>query len=159
MAGKDRGIEKKVITEAKRREMSRDGAVIFGAMMSLDRKNISPDVLALNPQLAEVLDESNKPASKYGNIRTIFRGLRFASGKEAKDMADLILQDEHHVIFGLRLQVRFPLQGNNSYVADAVYFDEELKVHVVDSKGVRTKEFNIKAKLFAERYGQEIELL
>ena len=76
-------------------------------------------------------------------------------------IGSLIIADERHLIFGLRLQQKFPLQGGNSYTADAVYFDDKLAVHVIDAKPLtfQTKEFKIKAKLFRERYGREIELI
>ncbi len=63
--------------------------------------------------------------------------------------------------FAFRLQVKFPLQGGNSWTADAVYLDDKLNVHVVDAKspGTITKEYRIKKKLFKERYGKEIEEL
>jgi len=117
----------------------------------------SDDVLRLNPELAKVAE--SQPASKYHNARTEAKGLRFDSGKEAAEISNLIVLEEKRLIFALRLQVRFPLPGGIVYVADAVYLDEKLKAHVVDAKGMLTKEFKIKAKLFKERYGQEIELV
>jgi len=119
----------------------------------------SDDVIKLNPELAN--ETPTQPASKYKNVRAEIKGLRFQSGHEAAEMGKLMLLDEQHLIFGLRLQVKFPLQGGNSYTADAVYLDEKLAAHVVDAKPAtfQTKEFKIKAKLFKERYGQEIELV
>ncbi len=122
----------------------------------------SEDVLALNPGLAK--EVATQPASKYHNVRAEAKGLRFQSGYEAVEVGKLIILDEKHVIFGLRLQVKFPLQGGNSWTADAVYLsleDGKLKIHVVDAKpeNFQTKEFWIKAKLFKEKYGQEIELI
>ena len=113
--------------------------------------HVSPDVLRLNPGLAK--EVSTVPASKYHNVRAEAKGLRFQSGHEAAEVSKLILLDERHQgVFGLRLQVKFPLQGGNSYTADAVYLDDKLHAHVVDAKGVRTKEYRIKKKLFEERY-------
>jgi len=117
----------------------------------------SDDVKRLNPELMGAI--STVPASKYHNIRAEAKGLRFQSGHEAAEIGKLIVAEEHRLIFALRLQTRFPLQGGNSYTADAVYLDENLEVHVVDAKGMLTKEFKIKAKLFKERYGKDIELL
>ena len=121
-----------------------------------NRLLVSEDVLKLNPELAKEL--ATVSASKYHNVRTEAKGLRFQSGHEAAEISKLILLDERHLIFSLRLQVKFPLQGGNSYTADAVYLDDNLNVHVVDCKGFATKEFKIKKKLFRERYGREIEL-
>jgi len=119
----------------------------------------SEDVLALNPELATTL--ITQPASKYKNVRAESKGLRFQSGHEAAEISKLILLDEKHLIYGLRLQVKFPLQGGNSWTADAVYLDSKLQVHVVDVKpdNYQTKEFRIKAKLFKEKYNKEIELV
>lgn len=116
----------------------------------------SEDVLKLNPGLRQA---ETKPASKYGNARAEAKGLRFQSGHEAAEISKLILLDERHLIFSLRLQVRFPLAGENTYVADAVYLDENLEPHIIDCKGFQTKEFKIKAKLFREKYKKEIELI
>ena len=115
----------------------------------------SEDVKNLNPELAQ----ESKPASKYKNVRTEAKGLRFDSGHEASEIMKLVLLDERHLIFGLRLQVRFPLPGNIVYVADAVYLDDKLQPHIIDAKGKKTYTFTMKAKLFKERYGQEIELI
>jgi len=119
----------------------------------------SDDVRRLNPELAKEL--ATAPASKYKNVRAEAKGLRFQSGHEATEISKLILLDERHLIFALRLQVKFPLQGGNSYTADAVYLDDNLNVHVVDVKspGTITKEFKIKARLFKAQYGQEIEVI
>lgn len=118
---------------------------------------VSEDVLKLNPGLVKAL--STVPASKYHNARTDAKGLRFQSGHEATVVSGLMLMEERKQIFALRLQVRFPLQGGNAYVADAVYLDLDLQPHIVDAKGVLTKEFKIKSRLFREKYKQEIELL
>ncbi|KKL55629.1 hypothetical protein LCGC14_2253510 [marine sediment metagenome] len=117
----------------------------------------SDDVRRLNPGLAK--EVQTKPASKYHNARAEAKGLRFQSGHEAVEIGKLIIAEEHKKIFALRLQVKFPLQGKNAYIADAVYLDEDLELHIVDVKGFETPEFKIKAKLFKEKYGRGIEIL
>jgi hypothetical protein len=114
----------------------------------------SEDVLRLNPELRQAAI----PASKYHNARTEAKGLSFQSGHEASEVSNLILLDERHQIFALRLQVRFPL-GNETYVADAVYLDDKLEAHIVDVKGFRTRDYLRKRKLFKAKYGREIEEL
>jgi len=116
----------------------------------------SEDFYKLNPGLAAMKTE---PASKYHNVRAEAKGLRFQSGREAAGVSKLILLEEAKEIFALRLQVKFPLPGKTSYIADAVYLDDKLQAHIVDIKGFATKEFKIKARLFRERYDREIELL
>ncbi len=117
----------------------------------------SEDVLKLNPELRGAV--ATVPASKYHNARAEAKGMRFQSGHEAVEIGKLIILDEKHLIYSLRLQVKFPLQGGNSYTADAVYLDEKLVPHIIDCKGFKTPEFRIKAKLFKEMYRREIELI
>jgi len=115
----------------------------------------SEDVLRLNPELIQ----ATVPASKYKNVRAEAKGLRFQSGHEASEIGKLIIAEEHHLIFGLRLQYPFPLQGGNKYIADAVYLElvnGRLEIVVADAKGFKTKEYKIKKKLFKEMYGIEI---
>ena len=127
--------------------------------------SFSDEVVKLNPELTKEL--KSQPASKYRNVRAEARGMTFASGHEASVIAGLILMEEQKKIFGLRLQVRFPLQGNVTCVSDAVYLDDKLNIHIIDCKAfdvktqkfILTKEFKIKAKLFKSKYGREIELL
>ncbi len=124
--------------------------------MNLADLPLTPALLARNPDLAGLV-KAQKPASKYKNARAEAKGLTFQSGREAAGVAGLILLEEQHLIFGLRLQVRFPLQARIAYIADAVYLDKVLRVHVVDYKGFATPEFKLKKKLFEEKYGMTIE--
>lgn len=131
----------------------------------------SAEVLALNPGLAD--DEAAAGAgvspSKYHNTRTELKGLIFASGHEASVVNGLMVAEEQRAdVFGLRLQVPFPLPGGIIYRADATYIDGRLQGHVVDAKMwdkkkqrfLLTKDFKMKAKLFLEKYGgRGIELL
>jgi hypothetical protein len=80
--------------------------------------SMSADVLALNPELRQASGTGNS-ASKYHNAKAEAHGMTFASGHEAAVISGLILAEQQHKIFGLRLQVRFPLQGGVVYVADA----------------------------------------
>ncbi len=120
--------------------------------------SFSEEVKRLNPELAAQLKTATP--SKYKNARTEAKGMSFQSGHEAAEIGKLILADEHKAgVFGLRLQVNFPLPGGVIYRADATYLDEHLIGHVVDCKGVRTKDYLIKKKLFKATYGKDIEEL
>ena len=120
----------------------------------------SPEILALNPDLSAQVKVGNITPSKYKNARAEARGMMFQSGHEASVIGGLIIAEERKKIFALRLQVRFPLPaGDTIYVADAVYLDEQLKVHVVDAKGLATREYKLKRKMFLGQYGQDIEEL
>ncbi len=119
----------------------------------------SDDVLKLNPELAEKVGKVPS-ASKYKNAQTEASGMTFQSGREAAGVQILILLEKQHKIFALRLQVRFSLPGGIFYVADAVYLDNKLDVHILDFKGVKTDVFTIKRKLFEEQYSpHKIELV
>jgi len=120
-----------------------------------EQPTYSEDVLKLNPELRGQVVTT--PASKYHNAKAEAHGMSFQSGKEASGVSNLIMLEEQKIIFALRLQVRFPIAGNITYIADAVYLDENLQPHVVDYKGFATKEYKLKRKLFREKYGREIE--
>ncbi len=118
----------------------------------------SDEVLKLNPGLQALV--KTIPASKYHNARAEARGMRFQSGREASEVGKLIIAEERKAgVFGLRLQVKFPLQGLNSYTADAVYLDENLVVHIIEIKGYETPEWKIKRKLFESKYNHKIEVI
>jgi len=118
--------------------------------------NFSEDVRRLNPDLSEKVGKAPS-ASKYHNAKTEAENLTFQSGREAAGVQILILLEKQHKIFALRLQVRFLLPGGVFYVADAVYLDNKLAVHIIDFKGYATPEYKLKKKLFKAEYGIEIE--
>jgi hypothetical protein len=97
--------------------------------------------------------KGSKTPSKYKNIRTELNGRTYASGKEAKRAQDLQLMEKAGEIFNLGYQVKFPLFGGVSYVADFVYLDDILQPVIEDSKGTRTREYINKAKQFKAKYG------
>lgn len=88
--------------------------------------------------------------SKYRSKRTEIDGISFASKKEAKRYSELKLLERAGHIRQLTLQPRFPLKVGGqlicTYVADFAYFDQNARV-IEDSKGFRTREYIIKAKL------------
>ncbi|MDI6026742.1 DUF1064 domain-containing protein [Corticibacterium sp. UT-5YL-CI-8] len=101
--------------------------------------------------------------SKYRAKPTEVDGIRFASKAEARRYADLKRLERAGEIEALRLQPRYPLIVNNfhvcTYIADFAYLDKNTDREVVeDTKGVRTRDFIIKAKLFHALYGREVTL-
>jgi hypothetical protein len=138
-------------------------------MVELSDLKLSADCQRLNAGvLPGKVEGKTKPPSKWHNVRTELRGMTFDSGHEAGVVNGLMLAEEQKAgVFGLRLQVRFPLDDGTVYEADAVYTDDKLVSHVVDAKGwdeklqkhITTPEFKRKARLFREKYGKEIELL
>ena len=121
--------------------------------------------------------------SKYNSRKTLIDGITFDSRKEAARYRELMLLQRAGQISNLRLQVRFelipaqyavtgevyskgPRKGRPKrgkcienavvYVADFVY-TENGRTIVEDTKGMRTKDYIIKRKLFRWRYGDQYE--
>lgn len=104
--------------------------------------------------------------SKYKNKKVIYNGIKFDSQKERNYYIKLKLLEDKGKIKDLKLQVKFELQpkfkscNKNiqaiSYIADFTYLDEENKLHIVDTKGVRTDVYKIKKKMMQYK-GLEIE--
>lgn len=88
--------------------------------------------------------------NKFRNIPTEVDGIRFASKREAKRWSELLIMQRAGYLTDLQRQVRFPLDVNGipicHYVADFT-FQRNGQLVVEDSKGVRTPEFKLKAKL------------
>lgn len=100
--------------------------------------------------------------NKYRNQKTIVDGIKFDSKSEANRYCELKLLQRAKQISNLELQPRFVLQDKFknkngqtvraiTYIADFSYTENGKKV-VEDVKGVETKEFAIKRKLFEYKY-------
>ena len=100
--------------------------------------------------------------SKYRNIKTIVDGIKFDSKREAQRYGELKLLVKAGLITDLKLQPKFELipkhNGNRAlaYIADFSYAEDGKKI-VEDVKGMETKEFKIKKKLF-EYFYPDLEL-
>ena len=105
-------------------------------------------------------------ANKYHAKKTTVDGITFDSKKEAKRYSMLKTAERFGVIIDLQRQVAFELQPgytNNqgkkirpiTYVADFVYQQAGNKV-VEDTKGFRTKEYQLKKKLFEYKYPEYV---
>lgn len=102
--------------------------------------------------------------SKYRSIKTTVDDITFDSKKEAKRYQELKLLQCANKIEDLRLQVPYILIDKSrygrqiKYIADFVYYDNELKQEIVeDTKGFRTDVYRLKKRLMAETYGIEIK--
>lgn len=122
--------------------------------------------------------------SKYNSSKIKIDGILFDSRKEAARYSQLRLLQRAGQISDLRLQVRFellpaqyadtdkvyvkgPRKGQHKrrcieqsvvYVADFVYTECGTRKTVVeDTKGMRTKDYIIKRKLFRWRFGNQYE--
>lgn len=107
---------------------------------------------------------------KYGNVKTMVDGIKFDSKAEAKRYCELKLLERGGVIKNLTLQQKYELQPKYeidgrkeraiTYIADFVYYDiQKEKLVVEDVKGVETKDFKLKKKMFEYRYKTEITLV
>jgi hypothetical protein len=96
---------------------------------------------------------------KFGNKPTVVDGIRFDSKREAGRWQELRFLEKAGHISGLTRQVPYKLFVNSqlitTYKADFVYVENGREV-VEDSKGYRTPEFKLKAKLFEALYGFKI---
>lgn len=115
----------------------------------------NPDLAARNPQ---VLGDTEDPPkrSKYGNRRTSYEGIVYDSQREANRAVELDLMKRANEIICWQPHVVFPLAPGINYEADFVIVYPDLHVEIEDTKGFRTKDYRIKAKLFKEKYGREI---
>lgn len=103
--------------------------------------------------------------SKYHNQKTIIDNIQFDSKMEAERYLLLKDMEKKGEITELELQPKFKLQegfryhGKSEraifYIADFMYKDTKRKIVVEDVKGVMTKEFNIKRKMFLYKYGDK----
>lgn len=101
--------------------------------------------------------------TKYGAKKTMLNGVHFDSRAEATRWSLLLLDQAAGKITHLERQVPFKLYGRGGteickLVVDYVYFENGKRV-CEDSKGVRTKDFRLKQKLFEDNYpGVELRL-
>lgn len=110
-----------------------------------------------------------KAPSKFHNERTYneLLGRWFASKTEAEYCQQLWLLEKAGQIINLEFQRRYtlaipkPVLGPaliTHYIADAVYYDlRDQREHVIDVKGVRTKDYILKRRLMAALHGIEVE--
>jgi len=100
--------------------------------------------------------------SKYGNKTIEFEGIRFDSLAELRRYQDLRIIENNGDISNLVVHPRFILQEpfthNHvreraiAYEADFSYCETNGKTIVEDVKGFKTKEYQIKRKLFLYKY-------
>lgn len=116
---------------------------------------------------------------KYHNQKTIYKGIRFDSKKEAERYAELLMLEKEHIIYNLRRQVKYTLipsqyapstalitkgkyrgtykrgrllEREVAYIADFEYMKDGALI-VEDVKGHRTPEYIIKRKMMLWKYG------
>lgn len=94
-------------------------------------------------------------ANKFNAKPMVVDGHRFASRAEAKRYSELKLLERAKQITALQLQPKYPINIGEkhicAYIADFSYFENGRAV-AEDVKGVKTKDYIIKAKLFKALY-------
>ena len=102
--------------------------------------------------------------SKYRNKKTEIDGIIFDSKKEADYYQRLKIMKHIGEIQDFDRQVAFELQPEFEkdgqkirairYIADFVIYKKDNSVEIVDTKGIRTKDFELKRKMFEYKYQQ-----
>lgn len=106
--------------------------------------------------------------NKYNNKKTVIDGIKFDSKREASRYCELLILQKAGEIKDLKLQPKYTLQMKFrykektyraiTYIADFQYIEIKTGLTVVeDVKGMRTKEFNMKEKLFLFQYGKQYD--
>lgn len=100
---------------------------------------------------------------KYRNTPVVIDGHRFASKAEGRRYSELKLLERAGEIRDLRLQPRYDLAVNGhkvcAYVGDFAYLTKSGEPVTEDTKGVETRDFKIKAKLFRALMGRDIVIV
>lgn len=103
----------------------------------------------------EYTDKINKK-SKFRAQKTSIDGHTFDSKKEAEYYCDLKNRLRANDIKGFCLQPIFILADGLKYKADFIVFNNDDTTEVIDVKGVRTKEYIAKKKMFEDKYNLKI---
>ncbi len=121
-----------------------------------------------------------QPKSKYGAKKEFVNGVVFDSKREGKRYQQLLMLEKAGKINSLQRQVRYQIipehrepdtkgprggirrgkviERARYYIADFVYFDNDLQRLVVeDCKGFRTETYKLKKALMFDRYGIQIK--
>ena len=103
--------------------------------------------------------------NKYGNKKCEFNGVKFDSQAERARYIDLLDMEKRGLISQIMTQPKFLLQDGFSrngvkhkpihYIADFLYVDENLKMIVEDVKGMATKDYLLKRKLYLSKFAHE----
>lgn len=98
-----------------------------------------------------------KKKSKYGAKKTSIDGHSFDSIKEANYYEELKLQLRAGEIKGFCIQPTFILAPNLKYKADFIVFNNDDTSEIIDVKGMKTKEYIVKKKVFEDKYNLKIK--
>ena len=100
--------------------------------------------------------DGSKRKSKYRANKVSVDGHTFDSQKEADFYCSLKMQLQAHEINGFFLQPIFMLAPSLKYKADFIVFHKDGSSEVVDVKGLKTKEYIVKKKVFEDKFNLKI---
>ena len=89
---------------------------------------------------------------KYQNKQTI----RKDPIKEAEYYEELKLRQKAGEIKGFCIQPIFILAPELRYIADFIVFNNDGTTEIIDTKGIRTKEYIVKKKVFEDKFDLKI---
>lgn len=100
--------------------------------------------------------EKSTRKSKYRAQKTSIDGHVFDSKKEAEFYCDLKNRLRADDIKGFCLQPIFILADGLRYKPDFIIFNNDNSTEVIDVKGIKTKEYIAKKKMFEDKYHLKI---
>ncbi len=103
-------------------------------------------------QYRALINIGREKQSKYRNKKTTVDGINFDSEAEANRYCELKLLQQRGEIQGFGLQPSFVLTGGVRYRPDFIVSDANGRIWVEDVKGMETKDFKIKRKLWETCY-------
>ncbi len=98
-----------------------------------------------------------KGNSKYKATKTSIDGHTFDSLKEANYYEELKLKLKVGEIKGFCIQPTFILASSLKYKADFIVFNNDETSEIIDVKGMKTKEYIIKKKVFEDKFDLKIK--
>lgn len=101
-------------------------------------------------------NEKKLKKSKYRSQKTSIDGHTFDSKKEAEYYCELKNRLRANDIKGFCMQPIFILADGLKYKADFIIFNNDNTTEIVDVKGVRTKEYIAKKKVFEDKFNLKI---
>lgn len=107
--------------------------------------------------LQEYKQLQQKGNSKYKAKKTSVDGHSFDSQKESNYYTELKLRLRAGEIRGFCIQPTFILAPNLKYKADFIVFNNDGTSEIIDVKGMKTKEYIIKKKVFEDKFNLKIK--
>lgn len=107
--------------------------------------------------LEEYKQLQQKGNSKYKAKKTSVDGHSFDSLKEANYYEELKIRLRAGEIKGFCIQPTFILAPNLKYKADFIVFNNDGTSEIIDVKGMKTKEYIVKKKVFEDKFNLKIK--